>query len=35
MKCKVCGIAQARLDKDIKVCDECWKNLDCCGLEKL
>lgn len=33
MKCKLCG-EETHMDND-DICDDCFKNIDCCGLEKL
>ena len=33
--CKLCGSIEYNMDLEQDICVECWKHLDCCGLEKL
>lgn len=34
-KCKLCGETSILSVGNTPLCDKCWFNLDCCGLEKL
>lgn len=34
LKCKLCD-NEMRWKYPNGICDDCWRNIDCCGLEKL